>query len=299
MEPTRAASNANHSQLMTETAQIRGPTIYWLLIMPALALLLVLYVAPIFNVLLLSVTDPQPGLGNYAKIVESDTVSRLIWTTIRLCLITTFFAVLLGYIVAYAMFNALAHVRKRMMAILLVSFWISVLVRSFAWLMLLGHNGLVNNALIGAGLIDKPLALVRNEVGVLIGMTEYMVPYAILPLLANMQGIDPRVITASRSLGATRVQTFLRVFLPMTKPGIVAASLLVFISSLGFYVTPAVLGGGKVQMIAEYISVQLLVTVRWGTAAMLATLMLASVLALMFVLNRFMKLSTVFGGGAR
>jgi putative spermidine/putrescine transport system permease protein len=284
---------------MTETAQIRGPTIYWLLIMPALALLLVLYVAPIFNVLLLSVTDPQPGLGNYAKIVESDTVSRLIWTTIRLCLITTFFAVLLGYIVAYAMFNALAHVRKRMMAILLVSFWISVLVRSFAWLMLLGHNGLVNNALIGAGLIDKPLALVRNEVGVLIGMTEYMVPYAILPLLANMQGIDPRVITASRSLGATRVQTFLRVFLPMTKPGIVAASLLVFISSLGFYVTPAVLGGGKVQMIAEYISVQLLVTVRWGTAAMLATLMLASVLALMFVLNRFMKLSTVFGGGAR
>lgn len=267
--------------------------------MPAVIILLALYVAPIVNVLILSVTDPQPGFGNYAKIIESDTVGRLIWTTIRLCLITTFFAVLLGYVVAYAMFNALAHVRRRMMAILLVSFWISVLVRSFAWLMLLGHNGLVNNALMATGLINTPLPLVRNELGVLIGMTEYMVPYAILPLLANMQGIDHRVITASRSLGASRIQTFLRVFLPMTKPGIVAAALLVFISSLGFYVTPAVLGGGKVQMIAEYISVQLLVTVRWGTAAMLATLMLASVLALMFVLNRFMKLSTVFGGGAR
>jgi len=284
---------------MTETAYTRGSTLYWLLIIPAVVLVLVLYVAPIVNVLILSVTDPRPGLGNYVKIVESDTVGRLIWTTIRLCLITTFFAVLLGYVVAYAMFNALAHVRRRMMAILLVSFWISVLVRSFAWLMLLGHNGLVNNALIATGLIGTPLPLVRNELGVLIGMTEYMVPYAILPLLANMQGIDHRVITASRSLGATRVQTFVRVFLPMTMPGIVAASLLVFISSLGFYVTPAVLGGGKVQMIAEYISVQLLVTVRWGTAAMLATLMLASVLALMFVLNRFMKLSTVFGGGAR
>ncbi len=285
---------------MIATPRTRGlTTLYWLLIMPAVLVLLVLYVAPIINVLILSVTDPRPGFGNYAKIVESDTVARLIWTTIRLCLITTFFAVLLGYVVAYAMFNALADVRRRMMAILLVSFWISVLVRSFAWLMLLGHNGLVNNALIATGLIDTPLSLVRNEFGVLIGMTEYMVPYAILPLLANMQGIDPRVITASRSLGATRTQTFFRVFLPMTKPGIVAASLLVFISSLGFYVTPAVLGGGKVQMIAEYISVQLLVTVRWGTAAMLATLMLASVLVLMFVLNRFMKLSTVFGGGAR
>ena len=149
------------------------------------------------------------------------------------------------------------------------------------------------------GLIAEPIAFVRNELGVLIGMTEYMVPYAILPLLANMQGIDTRVLSASRSLGASGVQTFLRVFLPLTKPGIIAASLLVFISSLGFYVTPAILGGGKVQMIAEYISVQLLVTVRWGTAAMLATLMLVCVLTLMYVLNRFMKLSTIFGGGAR
>jgi putative spermidine/putrescine transport system permease protein len=186
-----------------------------------------------------------------------------------------------------------------MMAILLIAFWISVLVRSFAWLMLLGHNGLLNNALIATGLISEPLPLMRNELGVLIGMTEYMVPYAILPLLANMQGIDPRVTSASRSLGASNVQTFFRVFLPLTRPGILAASLLVFISSLGFYVTPAILGGGKVQMIAEYISVQLLVTVRWGTAAMLATLMLASVLALMYVLNRFMKLSTIFAGGPR
>lgn len=272
---------------------------YWLLVAPATLLLLTLYLSPILNVLLLSVTDPKPGVANYYKIVESGTVARLIWTTVRLCLITTLCSVSLGYVVAYAMLSALPHVRGRMMAILLISFWISVLVRSFAWLMLLGHNGLINNALIAAGFLDKPLPLVRNELGVLIGMTEYMVPYAVLPLVANMKGIDQRVISASRSLGASSLQTFWRVFLPLTKPGIVAASLLVFISSLGFYVTPAVLGGGKVQMIAEYISVQLLVTVRWGTAAMLATLMLASVLALMYVLNRFMRLSTVFGGGAQ
>lgn len=272
---------------------------YWLLVAPAVLLVLALYGAPIVNVLLLSVTDPKPGFGNYAKIFESDTVAGLLWRTVRLCLITTVAAVTLGYIVSYAMLHALSGVRRRMMSILLISFWISVLVRSFAWLMLLGHNGLVNDALMGLGLISEPLPLMRNELGVLIGMTEYMLPYAILPLLANMQGIDPRVSSASRSLGASHAQTFFRVFLPLTRPGIIAASLLVFISSLGFYVTPAILGGGKVQMIAEYISVQLLVTVRWGVAAMLATLMIASVLALMYVLNRFMKLSVVFGGAAR
>ena len=272
---------------------------YWLLVAPAVLLVLALYVAPIVNVLLLSVTDPRPGLDNYAKIFQSDTVAALLWRTVRLCLITTAAAVTLGYIVSYAMLHALSHVRRRMMSILLISFWISVLVRSFAWLMLLGHNGLVNDALMAIGLISEPLPLMRNELGVLIGMTEYMVPYAILPLLANMQGIDPRVSSASRSLGASHAQTFFRIFLPLTRPGIIAASLLVFISSLGFYVTPAILGGGKVQMIAEYISVQLLVTVRWGVAAMLATLMIASVLALMYVLNRFMKLSVVFGGAIR
>ncbi len=284
---------------MSSAVQTGRFNVYWLLVAPALLLVLVLYAAPILNVLLLSFADPKPGLGNYYKIVESDTVSRLIFTTIRLCLITTIASVTLGYIVAYAMLHAFSTMRQRMMSILLISFWISVLVRSFAWLMLLGHNGLLNNALMAGGIIAEPLPIMRNEFGVLIGMTEYMIPYAILPLLANMQGIDLRVTSASRSLGASNVQTFFRVFLPLTRPGIVAASLLVFISSLGFYVTPAILGGGKVQMIAEYISVQLLVTVRWGTAAMLATLMLVSVLVLMYVLNRFMRLSTVFGGGPR
>ena len=284
---------------MVRPALFRNASPYWLLVAPLLVALMVFYAGPVLNILWLSFTDPKPGLGNYQRIIESDTVARLIWTTIRICLITTLFSVFLGYIVAYAMLHALAGVRRRMMAILLISFWISVLVRSFAWLMLLGHNGLLNNALISTGLVSEPIAFVRNELGVLIGMTEYMIPYAILPLLSNMQGIDQRVMSASRSLGANSTQTFFRVFLPLTKPGLIAASLLVFISSLGFYVTPAILGGGKVQMIAEYISVQLLVTVRWGTAAMLATLMLISVLALLYILNRFMKLSTVFGGAAR
>jgi putative spermidine/putrescine transport system permease protein len=112
-----------------------------------------------------------------------------------------------------------------------------------------------------------------------------------------MQGIDGRVLQASRNLGASPAQTFWRVYLPLTKPGIIAGALLVFILSLGFYVTPAIMGGGKVLMIAEYISVQVLITLKWGTAAMLAMLMLGSVLGLLYVLSRFMKLSEALGGG--
>ena len=114
--------------------------------------------------------------------------------------------------------------------------------------------------------------MIRNEFGVLIGMIHYMVPYAVLPLLANMQGIDHRIMDASRSLGAGSLQTFLKIYLPLTKPGVIASSLLVFIISLGFYVTPALLGGGRDLIDAEYVSEQILITEQWWLSAMLETL---------------------------
>lgn len=268
----------------------------WMLVAPFFMLVVVLYLGPILNILWLSLTDPEPGLQNYQKLYTNDTLLRIIWTTFRICLITTIISVAFGYSIAYAMVHAHQKRQKLMLTLLLVSFWISILVRTFSWLMLLGHNGLLNNALETLNIISEPVAFVRNELGVLIGMVHYMVPYAVLPLLVNMQTLDTRVMSASRNLGATGSQTFFRIYLPLTKPGIVAACLLVFILSLGFYVTPAILGGGKVLMVAEYISVQLLVTLKWGTAAMLAALMLFGVLALLYIMSKFMKLSTVFGG---
>ena len=268
----------------------------WILVLPFLFLVGALFLGPIMNVLWLSVTDPEPGLGNYTQLLTSDSLARILWTTLRVCVICTVISVVLGYSIAYAMVHAADGARNRMLSLLLVSFWISVLVRTFSWLMLLGRNGVVNTGLESLGIISQPIAFMRNELGVLIGMVHYMVPYAVLPILASMQAIDGRVVQASRSLGATGAQTFWRVYLPLTKSGLVAASLLVFIINLGFYVVPAVLGGGKVLMVAEYISVQVLVTLQWGTAAMLAALLLFGVLALLFLMSRFMKLSTVFGG---
>ncbi len=270
----------------------------WLLITPFLLLVAALYLGPILNIMWLSVTDPEPGLGNYQKLYESDTLLRIGWTTLRVCLITTVLSVILGYSIAYAMIHCHQAEKKRMLGLLLVSFWISILVRTFAWLMLLGRKGLVNGTLENIGLVSEPIAFMRNELGVLIGMVHYMVPYAVLPLLVAMQSMDHRVMNASRNLGATGRQTFWRIYLPLTIPGIVAATLLVFILSLGFYVTPAVLGGGKVLMIAEYISVQLLVTLKWGVAAMLAALMLVGVLVMLWAMSKFMKLSTIFGGSS-
>ena len=270
----------------------------WLLVAPFFLVVVAFYLGPLANILWLSVTDPEPGLGNYEKLVENDALARILWTTFRTCAITTVFSVGIGYCLAYAMVHAHQKNQNIMLTLLLISFWISVLVRTFAWLMLLGHNGLVNNGMEAIGLIDRPVRFMRNELGVLIGMVHYMVPYAVLPLMANMQTLDPRVMAASRNLGANGVQTFRRIYLPLTIPGLVASSLLVFILSLGFYVTPAILGGGKVLMVAEYISVQLLVTLQWGTAAMLGTLMLIGVLGLLWVMSRFMQLAAVCGGGA-
>ena len=270
----------------------------WWLVAPFFLMVACLYLGPLLNILWLSLSDPEPGLQNYSKLVESDTLARIMWTTIRICVITTGFSVILGYSVAYAMVHAYRREQSFMLTFLLVSFWISILVRTFSWLMLLGRKGLVNESLEVIGLISEPVAFMRNELGVLIGMVHYMIPYAVLPLLVNMQTLDQRVMSASRNLGASASQTFFRIYLPMTRPGIVASALLVFILSLGFYVTPAVLGGGKVLMVAEYISVQLLVTLKWGVAAMLAALMLAGVLAMLWIMSKFMKLSTVFGGAS-
>ena len=270
----------------------------WWLVAPFFLLVACLYLGPILNILWLSLSDPEPGLQNYSKLVESDTLARIMWTTIRICVITTGFSVILGYSVAYAMVHAYRREQSFMLTFLLVSFWISILVRTFSWLMLLGRKGPINEGFEAIGLISEPVAFMRNELGVLIGMVHYMIPYAVLPLLVNMQTLDQRVMSASRNLGASASQTFFRIYLPMTTPGIVASALLVFILSLGFYVTPAVLGGGKVLMVAEYISVQLLVTVKWGVAAMLAALMLAGVLAMLWIMSKFMKLSTVFGGAS-
>lgn len=184
----------------------------WLLVAPFFLVVVAFYLGPLANILWLSVTEPEPGLGNYEKLVENDALARILWTTFRTCAITTVFSVAIGYCLAYAMVHAHQKNQNIMLTLLLISFWISVLVRTFAWLMLLGHNGLVNNGMEAIGLIDRPVRFMRNELGVLIGMVHYMVPYAVLPL------IIPQIISA---------MVFYRLLVPMglidSYPGLILA----------------------------------------------------------------------------
>jgi putative spermidine/putrescine transport system permease protein len=269
--------------------------VYWLLLAVPLLLLAVFYLYPLSRVLWLSVTVPTPGFGNYEKLLTSEAIQRIIWTTTRICLISTTVALLLGYLIAYAAI----HVRNRhgeiLLFFVLLCSWLSVLIRAFSWLTLLQSRGLVNTWLMSTGLIDAPLPLVRNEFGVLLGMVHYMVPYAALPLYANLKGIDARLVPAARGLGASPLQAFFKVYLPMSLPGLLSAGILVFIFSLGFYITPALLGGGKTIMIAEYIAVQINDTLNWGVGTMLATSLLLSIFAILAVLSCFVDMRKVFG----
>ncbi len=268
---------------------------YWLLIAPALGAMLVFYVWPLVQVLWLSVTEPYPGLQNYERLFESRVVGRIWWTTLEVCVLTTGITVMLGYIVAYAMTIVGEGQRTGMMFCVLLSLWLSVLIRAFAWVMLLRGNGVINEGLMGIGLIDEPLQLVRNQIGVLIGMVHFMLPLAVLPIYANMTGIEARLISAARGLGASPARAFLLVFLPLSKPGIIAATILVFVFSLGFFITPALLGGGKVVMISEYIRVSFEETLRWGQATMLSTVLLFAVFLALGLVARLVDLRQVFG----
>ncbi|MBR0671002.1 ABC transporter permease [Neoroseomonas soli] len=271
---------------------------WWLLILPAFLLLVAFYIAPIVQVLAISVTEPEPGFGNYERILTSSAVQRVIFTTLRICIITTALALLLGYAIAYAITLARPVARGWWILAVLVPLWISVLVRAFAWVTLLRRQGLVNNALIGAGLIEEPLPLVWNEFGIVVGMVHYMVPFAVLPMLASMREIDPRLLAAARGLGASRGEVFRRVFLPLSMPGVIASGVLVFIFSLGFYITPAILGGGKTLMVAEWISLQILDLIRWGLGTMMATMLVVAILVTLAIFSRVVDLRRIFGAGA-
>jgi putative spermidine/putrescine transport system permease protein len=267
----------------------------WLLIAPALLLVGVIYFLPLARVLAISVMEPEPGLGNYALLFTSAPIQRVLLTTLRICVFTTSITLVLAYVVAYVLTHARPTAQRLMMLGVLLPLWMSVLVRAFAWVTLLRRQGLVNNALVGMGVIDEPLALMWNEIGVTIGMVHYMLPLGILPLWAAMRDIDGRVLAASRGLGASATQTFVRVFLPLSLPGVIGSGLLVFIFSLGFFITPAILGGGKTIMVAEYINVQIHESLRWGVGTMIASTLVATIFALMFALSRLVDLRTLFG----
>jgi putative spermidine/putrescine transport system permease protein len=285
-EPSRAGTHESlQTRMLTRFRSARLDTELLVLAAPAAILVIVFFLVPLANVFVLSVTDPKPGFSNYELLFSSAGMQRIIARTLRLSVVTTVVSVVVGYLLAYVLAASSRRQRNAMLFFILVPFWASALVRAFSWILLLGREGPVNTLLQGAGLISEPINVLYSETGVTIAMVHYMLPYAVFPLYSAMKNIDAQLLWASRGLGASPGSTFLHVFLPVTRPAIVAAASLVFVYSLGFYVIPIIVGGGRVIMIGQYISINVLDTAQWGVASMLSVTLLVSIL-LMRALER-------------
>lgn len=241
------------------------------------AFLLVLFVYPVARFLLISVEGGS--LAHYDKALFDGLYFRVLVDTFRVALVVTGITLLLGYPVAWFLTAAPPRWAAVGLVFLILPFWTSVLIRTYAWSVILGRNGVINRALMDGGLIEEPLRLLNNEIGVLIGMVHVLLPYMVFPIYAVMRRQDPTLMLASSGLGASGIQTFTRVFLPLTVPGILAGTTLVFVLSLGFFITPAILGGGKVMMIAVLIEQQVRALSNWPFAAALSAVLLAAALA--------------------
>lgn len=256
----------------------------WLLLLPAALLLGAFFLVPLG---LMVGTSLRDGSQTYIDIFESPVYRLVLGNTLRTALLTTLFCLLLAYPFAYVVNRVGPRTKMLMFGVVLLPFWTSLLVRSFAWVGLLQDSGLVNSVLLGIGVIDEPLALIRTPLGILIGMVHVLLPYMVLPLVTTMSNIDPSVLRAAHSLGAGPFKRFTRVFFPLSLPGVASGAVLVFVLSLGFYITPALLGGPRDAMIGETIVQEV---TRYGpvTASALGLLLLAGTLvslALLLVLR--------------
>lgn len=245
---------------------------------PALAIVVILMVCPISWLLSLSFVGNKGeiGLDNYLLFFLEPAYVQMFLNTFVIAFVVTALCLLLGYPVAYLLSALPQRWAGILMLAVLVPFWTSTLVRTFSWLIILQRNGLVNRSLIGMGIIDQPIPLVHNMTGTIIGMVHIMVPFLILPLYASMKAIDLNLMRAAASVGATPKQAFFHVFLPLSMPGLIAGTVMVFVMCLGFYITPALLGGGRVKMIAQRIEEAISLYPTWGPAAALAVLLLTA-----------------------
>ncbi len=250
------------------------------LTVPALLLLVVFFILPVVSLLLRSVMEPEPGLQNYEALLGSTTYLKIFLNTFSVSALVTAVALAIGFPVAWALAIMPPRWASIVFAVLLLSMWTNLLTRTYAWMVLLQRTGIINKTLMGLGLISEPLPLVNNLVGVTIGMTYIMLPFIILPLYGVIRKIDPAILQAAALCGATRWQALSRVLIPLAAPGMVSGALMVFVMSLGYFVTPALLGGTANMMLAELIAQFVQSLVNWGMGGAAALVLLVVTLAL-------------------
>jgi ABC-type spermidine/putrescine transport system permease subunit I len=269
-----------------------------LLLAPTLLLLFVFFVYPLAVVLSRSFTDPSFGLENYTALWESRAFRAVMRNTFVIAAWTTVISLVLAYPVAYKLATLPARWARLLLLLTLVPLFTAILARLYAWTILLGNQGMVNDVLVATGITDSPVDLLFTRTAVVVGMVHVMLPYMILVLYSTMVGIDRSLLDAARSLGASRLQTFRRVFLPLSMPGVYAGCLLVFILSLGFFITPAVLGGPGDLTIATFVQQEVAI-LKWGAATAMSVVLVLVTLVLFVVFDRLFGAERLLTGGVR
>lgn len=253
--------------------------------MPLFLAMLLAFNLPILLMLGRSVSGLEFSLEHYQRLVEAPVYLRVLANTFKIAVISTLACMVLGYPLAYWMRGLRPGWQLVAVSLVVLPFWVSILVRTYAWIVVLGNDGVVNRTLMGLGLIIDPLPFLYAELGVVIGTANILLPFLVLPLFAAMLKIDDRLLDAAASLGAPPRTIFRRVFFPLTIPSFGAGAVLVFILTLGFFVTPAILGGGRVPMIANMLETLINRMPRWELAAAISTVLLVVTL-LFFALYR-------------
>jgi len=268
------------------------------LLLPCLVVVLLFFAYPLIGVFVRSVSDPAPGIGNYVEIFSSRAFRNILRLTVEVSLLTTVGCLVLGFPVAWYI-TTLEKRRAQLFLVLSTApLWVAILARLYAWTVILGRRGLINDSLAAMGLVQEPLDLLFNTRAILIGMIHVMLPFMILVLYSSMSGVDESLVESADSLGARPRQTFVRIYLPLISPGLIAGSLLVLIMSMGFFILPAVLGGGGDITIPIYVQTQIRLF-KWGIASAMSMILLIVTLALFALLTKVFDPKSVVVGGSR
>lgn len=271
------------------------PTFY--LILPLLVLLIFFMVVPVFRIFALSFFDPDFTIKHYMKFFQAGIYLQILLRTLVISLMVSVCCLIAGYPVSYLMADVSPKTAKILIILVILPLWTGILVRTYAWMVLLGRQGLVNKLLIYLDLVAEPIKLLYTTKAVVLAMVQILLPLMILPLYATMKGIDRNLLKASKILGAGPLRTFWRIFLPLSTPGILAGFTLVFIISIAFFITPALVGGRKDIMIAMLIESQITTLLNWGFAAALSLILMTMTLIIIGLFHKFIGINRFVGSG--
>jgi putative spermidine/putrescine transport system permease protein len=265
-----------------------------LLMTPALLVIVLLLVAPLAWLSWQSIWNHGFTFENYRRIFTGVYLDTFL-LTFKLSVIVTIVTLLLGYPVAYFAASVSPRFSALILGMVILPFWTSVLVRTYAWLVLLQRTGVINKALMATGLIDHPLQLAYNQLGTVIAMVHILLPFMVLPLYSAMQKIPQNLSQAGASLGGSPLHVFARVFLPLSMSGVIAGVTLVFVLCLGFYITPELMGGGKSVMVSMVVSRNVEIYNSWGAASAVSVVLLVCVFGIFYTASRVVPLEKTLG----